>query len=196
MFGMFLLLTILAAACLIIGLFFRSRFKERRSLIAFVLAAILFVSAISSLVVESLRPESDATIVRISIDYYRGDGSADSGTPGDPYFEIWVAYLTENLSFIDETFISNIFNDTEEIEHPFSTVVHIPDGVLSLGFTIRAFDWNPEGDTQIDCGSDDKDHVLHHVLRPFDSFWTSDGSLDGNDEIDCELEYSISAIDV
>lgn len=195
MLSLFLPLVILAVVCLVIGLILRSRAEERRSLVAFALAGILIVGAIASLSVGMLQPESDAATVRISIDYYRGDGSADSGTSGDPYFEIWVAYLAENQSFIDETFVSSIFNNTEEIEHPFSTEVAIPDGVLSLAFAIRVYDWNPEGNTQIDCCSDDENHVFHFLVRPFDSSWTSDGSLDGNDEIDCELGYSISEID-
>ncbi|UCE91304.1 MAG: hypothetical protein JSV90_07795 [Methanobacteriota archaeon] len=191
MSALFLVLIILALTCVALGLLFRKRAEERRSMVAFILAIILLVSAVSSLLVEATRIDDDATTVRISIDSYRGDGSADSGTSGDPYFEIRVGWTGEDFSYFGETYASAIFNDTEEIESPFSAMVDIPDGQSWISFTIEVFDWNFEGAIPIDYSPEEEDHTHHYILRPFDYSWTSDGSIDGKDETDCILEYSI-----
>jgi len=129
--------------------------------------------------------------IKISIDRYQGDGTADFWTSGDPYFV--VDFDTNADGKYDLTYESGVFLDTELLTSPYSVVVDIPDGTPVIKFAIVVYDSDVGGYEVIDyCPAGGSNYIIHTVPAPFNVAWSFNGSDDGLSEIDCILNYSIS----
>ncbi len=129
--------------------------------------------------------------IKISIDWYKGDGTSDFLSNGDPYFAILVDINGDGT--YEYSYTSDVFTDSEILSHPYSVTIDIPDGLQSLKFTTRVYDSDIGGSQVIDYNPvAGYTSYLHTVYPPYAASWVYDGSDDMADEIDCELEYSIS----
>ncbi len=129
--------------------------------------------------------------VKIAIDRYQGDGTADFWTYGDPFFVIRVD--VNNDLVYDLTFTSSIFSDTELLTSPYFVVVDLPDNTAAFRFTIGVYDSDLEGDYVIDYSpSASGTAIVYTVYAPFAGTWSNNGSDDGLSETDCILDYSLS----
>lgn len=129
--------------------------------------------------------------IRISIDEYQGDGTADFWTYGDPFFEIRIDLNDDGT--VDERYVSSIYTDTELLVSPCYVVVDIADGLGFFQFSLRVWDSDLEGDYLIDyTPSSSSNYNIHTVYSPFAESWSYNGSDDGLEETDCTLEYSLS----
>lgn len=131
--------------------------------------------------------------IRISIDWYQGDGTADFWTYGDPYFVILVDL--DNDGIFERTYTSEVFTDDETLNNPYHVTIDAPDSLKVLRFQIQVFDSDLDGSEIIDYNpSAGYTGYTHTVHAPFCGSWDYDGSDDLLDEIDCELRYSISVV--
>jgi len=129
--------------------------------------------------------------VKISIDSYQGDGTADFWTYGDPFFVIRID--SNNDGTFDATYTSSVFSDTELLTNPYSVTVDLADGTAAFRFSITVYDSDLEGDYVIDYSpSPSYTGYTMTVYSPYDQSWSYNGSDDGLSEIDCILDYSIS----
>lgn len=129
--------------------------------------------------------------VKIAINSYQGDGTADFWTFGDPFFVIRVD--VNNDGTYDLTYTSSIFVDTELLTSPYSVTVDLTDGTAAFRFWISVYDSDLEGDYVIDYApSSSGTSVSHAVFPPFAGSWSYNGSDDGLSETDCILDYSLS----
>jgi len=142
--------------------------------------------------------------IRISVDIYIGDGTADlgtdgDGTPGDPYFVIWVDtdvssgdYWMEEGCY-DVSAQSETFADTEKIIEAFSVTVDIDEAQGELRWVIWVYDDDSDSYDMFDCNGDSGDiGLLLTFAHPFTSSIVTDGSEDGNDGADCMLALSMT----
>jgi hypothetical protein len=129
--------------------------------------------------------------IKVSIDRYQGDGTADFWTYGDPYFV--VRFDTNADGVFDLTYQSGVFQDTELLTLPYSVVVDVPDGTPIIKFAIQVYDSDVGGYEVIDYCPEGGNYYVHTVPAPFNGAWSFNGSDDGLSEIDCILNYSISA---
>lgn len=131
--------------------------------------------------------------IKISIDWYQGDGTADFWTYGDPYFKILVDL--DNDGIFEKTYTSEVFTDTETLDHPYYIIIDAPDDLSVLRFEIYVYDSDLDGSQIIDYNpTAGYTGYIHTVYAPFSGSWDYDGSDDLLDEIDCELRYSISVV--
>ncbi|MBC7108394.1 MAG: hypothetical protein H5T41_06370 [Methanomassiliicoccales archaeon] len=131
--------------------------------------------------------------IKISIDWYQGDGTADFWTYGDPYFEIRVDL--DNDGIFELTYTSAVFTDTETLDHPYSIIIDAPDNLRAMKFEILVYDSDVGGYEVIDYNPNPGyTGFVHSISAPFTGSWDYDGSDDLLDEIDCELRYSISVV--
>lgn len=129
--------------------------------------------------------------IKVSIDRYQGDGTADFWTSGDPYFV--VRFDTNADGTFDLTYESGVFQDTELLTSPYSVVVDIPDGTSIIKFAIQVYDSDVGSSEVIDyCPEGGSSYYLHTETAPFNGAWSFNGSDDGLSEIDCILNYSLS----
>lgn len=129
--------------------------------------------------------------VKISVDRYQGDGTADFWTSGDPFFRISVD--VNNDGTYESTYTSGIFTDTELLTAPYSVTVDLADDTDVIKFSIIVYDSDLEGDYIIDyCPSSAGTYYIHTVPAPFSEDWSYNGSDDGLSETDCILDYSLS----
>jgi len=129
--------------------------------------------------------------IKISVDYYMEDGTADFWTYGDPYFIISVDTNVDNVNDVTQT--SDIFTDTQTLTSPYSIVVDVPDNCAAVKFSIQVYDDDLGSYQAIDyCPSPTGAYYIHTVPAPFSGSWSYNGSDDGINEIDCILDYSIS----
>ncbi|TFG68243.1 MAG: hypothetical protein E4H25_06265 [Methanomassiliicoccus sp.] len=175
----------LGVLCAILGIFFFMNKEKLYSIISFCVAAGLIVGAI---MVINDAEDSGRRVVTVSIDYYQEDGTFAGG----PCFQIWIAYIGNDMVPTNETFTSGVFNDSMILESPFQASVELPENVISLSFTIKAYNGDIAENRMIDCESGTGYFISHTLTSPFEDAWTSNGSDDGFEDIDCSLTYSIS----
>jgi hypothetical protein len=134
--------------------------------------------------------------VRISIDYYKEDGSADFWTYGDPFFVIKVD--TNGDSVLDSTSTSGIFTDTESLSSPYWVKFDYADNQIPMPitFTIEVWESDLEGNYQMDYNpaAGGSFWTVQSSAWPFGSSWHYNGSDDGGYELDCELQFSVSVV--
>jgi hypothetical protein len=129
--------------------------------------------------------------IKISIDRYQGDGTADFWTSGDPFFVIRVDI--NNDGTYDQTYTSDVFTDTELLSSPYSIVIDIADSTSAFRFSITVYDSDLDGDQVIDYNPESGyTGYIHTIYSPFSGSWSYNGSDDGLSEIDCMLDYSVS----
>jgi hypothetical protein len=143
--------------------------------------------------------------IRINIDYFEGDGTADQGKSlEDVYFTIRVdTNPTPYLINFDLVRTSDIFFNSRILNDPYSIIVDIDDDATSIGFTIEVREYD-EGylpgygifyiDYNPSPGSINENWMTQRVNSPFNNEWTYDGSADGRNELDCILSYSIEVV--
>jgi hypothetical protein len=129
--------------------------------------------------------------IHVSIDFYGEDGAADRDDWGDPFFVI--SFDTDCDGITDITRTSGVFSDSQLLFSPYSGMVHVPDDLQSIIFSIEVWERDPEGDSLIDyCPEADGFGWIHTVPSPFTDSWVYDGRDDGVEyELDCVLHYSI-----
>ncbi len=171
----------------ILGTFFIMKKERLYSIISFCIAVVLIAGAVLTIIGAD---DSALREVIVSIDYYQEDGTF----AGDPCFVIWIAYIGNDMVPTNESFTSEVFNDSMVLEFPFEATVELPENVISLSFTIKVYDGDPAGNHMIDCESGTGYFISHTLTSPFEDSWTSDGSDDGFEDIDCTLTYSISDV--
>jgi hypothetical protein len=128
--------------------------------------------------------------IRISIDSYQGDGTADTYSYGDPFFFICMDANMDGTYELINT--SQVFLDTESLTNPFNVTFDIPDGTLQFKFYIAVFDSDSGGDQSIDYNpSGWGPYYLVNTKAPGTQSWDYNGSYDYGPEIDCRLAYSM-----
>jgi hypothetical protein len=130
-------------------------------------------------------------MIRVSVDRYQGDGSADFWTSGDPFFVVHLDVNNDGVN--DLTYTSEVFQDEELLSSPYSVTIDIPDGTSAIKFTITVYDSDIEGNEVIDYSPEaGYTGYIHTVSSPYNDSWSYNGSDDGLGETDCILDYSIS----
>jgi len=136
--------------------------------------------------------------VRISIDYYKEDGTADFWSYGDPFFVIKVDTNGDTIWDIISTSI--IFTDSESLVHPFGVTIDLLDSQTPppIVFTIEVWESDLEGSYEMDYdpSSGSGDHwTVQTIAWPYDRAYSYNGSDDSAvniNELDCELQFSVS----
>lgn len=142
--------------------------------------------------------------IRISVDLYIGDETADfgpeeDGTLGDPYFVMWFDTAVHvyddwtDAENYDLSAQSDTFADTEKIVEAFSITIDINETQGELRWVIHVYDDDTNSDEPIDCNSDNSNtYVLMNFAYPFTRSFVTDGSEDGGDGADCVLAFSLT----
>jgi|GEM_PF-5159448 len=160
---------------------------------------------------EDILDDGNAFVI-LSIDYFKLDGSADSLSAGDPFFEISIDkngdYVMDNSgdAGVSEVYDSPVFEDTDTIDsqgYNDSGIlwygVDIPDNTTTLDMEISAWD-SDVGEYQVIDLSSYADFTSLYLTYSFDSdgplsdYGYDDGGDDGLDEIDAYIEFSIHLI--
>ncbi|MBC7107318.1 MAG: hypothetical protein H5T41_00765 [Methanomassiliicoccales archaeon] len=131
--------------------------------------------------------------IKISIDWYQGDGTAEFWTYGDPYLVSLVEL--DNDGIFEHTYTSDVVTDDEALDHRYYITIDVPDNHNVLKFEIEVFDRDLRESEIIDHNPEPGyTGFCHTVTAPFSDSWDYDGGDDLLDEIDCELRHSISVI--
>ena len=132
--------------------------------------------------------------LKISVDSYMEDGTADFWSSGDPYFIIKVD--TNGDSVWDSTGTSGIFTDTSSVMSPYWIKIDYPDNQIPgpVTFTIEIWDSDIGSSEMIDYNpaAGGSYWTVQTTAWPFGNSWCYNGSDDGGYEVDCELQFSVS----
>jgi len=133
--------------------------------------------------------------VRISITWFQCDGTADPlGGAADPYFRISVDTNSDGIYEYVQTSITRENSNT--LSNPYFVIIDLPDDISSFKFKIEVFDDDYDADDPIDyCPSSAGYSYIMTAGAPYSQSWSYDGADDlQSNEIDCELNYSISIV--
>jgi len=132
--------------------------------------------------------------IKISITWFQCDGTADMLSAADPYFIILVDSNSDG--YFESTYTSGTTNDDDTVTNPYSIIIDLNDDVASFKFAIKVYDDDVDADDTIDyCPSPSGTYYSMTVSAPYSQSWSYDGADDlQNNEIDCELNYSISIV--
>jgi len=131
--------------------------------------------------------------IKIAISWYQDDGTDDFWTAGDPYFEIMADTNNDGIYELIKT--SPVFTDKAILSNPYFVIIDLPDQTEMIKFSILVYDSDIGGNQIIDYNpSSVFTSTVHSVTAPFNGSWTSDGSNDMQNELDCELSYTISVV--
>jgi hypothetical protein len=132
--------------------------------------------------------------LRVSIDFFRGDETADLLSACDPYFVIKLDSDMDGIYDIIET--SSVSQDSEMLYDPFFIVVDVLDGQINIGLSVEVYDSDIDYDDSIDYTPlPSGDSYYHTIASPYSYSWSYDGDSDNvNEEVDCEISYSISVV--
>jgi len=132
--------------------------------------------------------------IKISITWFQCDGTADMLSAADPYFIILVDSNSDG--YFESTHTSDTTNDDDTVTNPYSIIIDLNDDVASFKFAIKVYDDDVDADDTIDyCPSSSGTYYIMTVTAPYSQSWSYDGADDlQNNEIDCELNYSISVV--
>jgi len=134
--------------------------------------------------------------VKIAITSFRSDGTADVLDSADAYFQILID--ANNDGIFEQTQTSSRTDNDDSLSNPFSYIVDLPDSTTQFKFAIKVWDYDSaSNDDLFDyCPTTTGYYYTMTVNNPFSDSWLYDGADDYQDnEIDCELGYSISVVD-
>ena len=134
--------------------------------------------------------------IKIAITWFQCDGTADPlGGAADPYFVISVDVNSDGI--YESIHTSTTRENVNTVLNPYFIIIDLPDDISFFKFNINVFDSDPfDADDPIDyCPSSAGYSYLMTAIAPYSNSWSHDGANDMlSNEIDCELDYSISIV--